>query len=81
MDDDDQSSDQSNDQYSDQSYGQSDDQSVPDELWIDDQPDAFDASDAMQMSLDNVEDLPGNFYVTVTGPGDFPEPSGDTANA
>ncbi len=78
MDDDDygdpaQSGDQSGDQYG--------DQSVPDELWIDDQPDAFDAADVMQMSLESVEDLPGNFYVTVTGPGDYPDQSGDTAYA
>jgi hypothetical protein len=63
------------------SYDEAD---VPDGMSVDYATDLFDVSNSIQMNLENVEVLPSNFTVTVSGsygPGDFPEPSGDSANA
>ncbi len=57
---------------------------VPDELSIDCSPDQFDLSTSILANLESIEAVPSNFEVTVipgtTGPGDYPDPSGNTAN-
>jgi hypothetical protein len=64
-------------------YGQGGSDNVPIDFSVTVSPDPFESSSYIQMNLEQVEELPANFYVTVTGsgPGDYPEPSGDTAIA